>query len=33
MEVVDHIDTQERVEKLTEEQRDDLFTKLIKGQK
>ena len=32
MEVVDHIDTQERVEKLTEEQRDDLFTKLIKGQ-
>jgi hypothetical protein len=32
MKVVDHIDTQERVEKLTEEQRDDLFTKLIKGQ-
>lgn len=32
MKVVDHIDTKERVEKLTDEQRDDLFTKLIKGQ-
>jgi hypothetical protein len=31
MEVVDHIDTHERVEKLTEEQRDDLFTRLIMG--
>jgi hypothetical protein len=33
MDFVDHIDTQqERVEKLTEEQKDDIFTKLIKGQ-
>jgi hypothetical protein len=32
MEVVNHVDTQERIEKLTEEQRDDIFTKLIKGQ-
>jgi hypothetical protein len=31
MQVVDHIDTQERVEKLTEEQRDDFFTKLVMG--
>jgi hypothetical protein len=31
MKVVDHIDTQQRVEKLTDEQRDDLFTQLIKG--
>ena len=31
MEVVDHIDTQEQVEKLTEEQRDDFFTKLVMG--
>jgi hypothetical protein len=31
MKVVDHIDTQERAEKLTEEQRDDFFTKLVMG--
>ena len=31
MEVVDRIETQERVEKLTEEKRDDLFTQLIMG--
>ena len=31
MKVVDKIDVQERIEKLTEEQRDDLFTKLIMG--
>jgi elongation factor P--beta-lysine ligase len=31
MEVVDRINTQEQVEKLTEEQRDDLFTKLVMG--
>jgi hypothetical protein len=31
MEVVDHINTQDRIGKLTEEQRDDLFTKLIMG--
>ncbi|MDR1837630.1 MAG: hypothetical protein LBQ89_08235 [Treponema sp.] len=31
MEVVDRVETQERVEKLTEEQKDDLFTKLIMG--
>jgi len=31
MEVVDRVETQERVEKLTEEQKDDLFTKLILG--
>jgi hypothetical protein len=31
MKIVNHIDTQERVEKLTEEQRDDLFTKLVMG--
>jgi hypothetical protein len=31
MEVVDRINTQDRVEKLTEDQRDDLFTKLITG--
>jgi hypothetical protein len=31
MEVVDHIDTQERVEKLTDDQRDDFFTRLVMG--
>jgi len=31
MEVVNRVETQERVEKLTEEQKDDLFTKLITG--
>jgi hypothetical protein len=31
MKVVDRIDTQERVEKLTDEQRDDFFTKLVMG--
>jgi hypothetical protein len=31
MKVVDRIDTQEQVEKLTEEQRDDFFTKLVMG--
>jgi hypothetical protein len=31
MKVVDRIDTQERVEQLTEEQRDDFFTKLVMG--
>jgi len=31
MEVVDSVETQGRVEKLTEEQKDDLFTDLIKG--
>ena len=31
MEVVDRVEPQERVEKLTEEQRDDLFTQLIMG--
>jgi hypothetical protein len=31
MKVVDHIDTQDRVEKLTEERRDDFFTKLVMG--
>ena len=31
MKVVDRINTQERVEKLTEEERDDLFTKLVLG--
>jgi len=31
MKVVDRVETQERVEKLTEEQKDDLFTKLIMG--
>jgi hypothetical protein len=31
MEIVDRVATQERVEKLTGEQRDDLFTKLITG--
>jgi len=31
MQVVDRVETQERVEKLTEEQKDDLFTKLITG--
>ena len=31
MKVVDKIDTQEQVERLTEEQRDDFFTKLVMG--
>ena len=31
MKVVDRIETQESIEKLNEEQRDDLFTKLITG--
>jgi hypothetical protein len=31
MKVVDKIDTKEQVEKLTEEQRDDFFTKLVMG--
>jgi hypothetical protein len=31
MQVVDRVDTQGRVEKLTEKQRDDLFTKMILG--
>jgi hypothetical protein len=31
MKMVDRIDTQERVEKLTEERRDDFFTKLVMG--
>jgi hypothetical protein len=31
MKVVDRIETQEQVEKLTEEQRDDFFTKLVMG--
>jgi hypothetical protein len=31
MKIVDHIDTREQAERLTEEQRDDLFTKLVKG--
>ncbi|MDR1176635.1 MAG: hypothetical protein LBK83_14320 [Treponema sp.] len=31
MQVVDRIDTQERVEKLTGEQRDDYFTKMVMG--
>jgi len=31
MDVVDRINTQERVEKFTEEQKDDLFTKLVMG--
>jgi len=31
MEVVDRVETQERVEKLTEEQKDDFFTKLVMG--
>ena len=31
MKVVDRIETQERIEKLSEEQRDDLFTKLVTG--
>jgi hypothetical protein len=31
MKVVEKIDTQERVEKLTEEQKDDFFTKLVMG--
>jgi hypothetical protein len=31
MDVVDKINTKEQVEKLTEEQRDDLFTKLVMG--
>jgi hypothetical protein len=31
MKVVDRIDTPERVEKLTEEQRDDFFTRLVMG--
>jgi hypothetical protein len=31
MDVVDHINTKDRVERLTENQRDDLFVKLITG--
>jgi hypothetical protein len=31
MEIVDQIETTERVERLTEEQRDDFFTKLVMG--
>jgi hypothetical protein len=31
MKVVDRIDTQERVEKLTDEQRDNYFTKMVTG--
>ena len=31
MKVVDRVDTKERTEKLTEEERDDLFTKLVMG--
>ena len=31
MEVVDRIESQENVERLTEEQRDDLFTKMVMG--
>ena len=31
MKIVDRINTQEQVEKLTEEERDDIFTKLVMG--
>jgi hypothetical protein len=31
MKIVDRIDTKERAERLTEEQRDDLFTRLVMG--
>jgi hypothetical protein len=31
MELVDHIDTQDRVERLAEDQRDDFFTRMVMG--